>query len=115
MSERKAENLHREQIMQSEAISAQTQAQENIQTSMQISQALLDKATTTAANLQAMVDETVSRYREPAVLSGFFGPYSPWTVSALLFSIIGALNPRAGLAVFLIGTCKSSPSIIRPV
>lgn len=114
MSESKAENLHREQIMQSEAISAQTRAQENLQTSMQISQALLDKATTTAANLQAMVDETVSRYREPTVLS-VFGPYSPWTVSALLFSIIGALNPRAGLAVFLIGTCKSSPSIIRPV
>ena len=70
---------------------------------MQISQALLDKATTTVANLQAMVDEAASKYREPQVLTGLFGQHSAWTVSTLLLSIIGALSPRAALAVLFIG------------
>lgn len=92
--------------MQFEAISAQFRAQESLQVNMQISQALLDRATTAAANLQALVDEAATRYRETPVLSGLFGPYSEWTVSALLFSIIGALNPRAALAVLFIGSSR---------
>lgn len=92
--------------MQFEVISAQSRAQESLQVNMQISQALLDRATTAAANLQALVDEAATRYREAPVLSGLFGPYSEWTVSALLFSIIGALNPRAASAVLFIGSSR---------
>lgn len=99
----KAGNLHRAQLLQSEAIAAQSQAQDNIQTDIRISQALLDKVTATAANLQTMVDETATKYRESPVLGGLNGTYSAWTVCALLFSMLGAQNPKSALAVLFIG------------
>lgn len=99
----KAENLHRAQLLQSEAITAQSQAQENMQTDIRISQALLDKVTATAANLQTMVDETATKYRESPVLGGLHGTYSAWTVCALLFSVLGAQNPKSALAMIFIG------------
>lgn len=70
---------------------------------MRISQALLDKTTTAAANLQTMIDETTARYREFPALSGLFGSYSAWTVCALLFSLLGAQNPKSAMVVILIG------------
>lgn len=99
----KAGNLHRAQLLQSEAIAAQSQAQDNIQTDIRISQGLLDKVTATAANLQTMVDETATKYRESPVLGGLNGTYSAWTVCALLFSMLGAQNPKSALAVLFIG------------
>lgn len=74
---------------------------------MRISQALLDKTAATAANLQTMIDETTVKYKEYPALGGFLGTYSAWTVCALLFSIIGAQNPRSALAVFFVGSSKS--------
>ena len=96
MSEIKAENLHRAQLLQSES-------QDNIQTDIRISQALLDKVSATVANLQTMVDETATKYRDSPVLGGLHGTYSAWTVCALLFSILGAQNPKSALAVLFIG------------
>lgn len=98
--------MHREQVMQSEAMSAQARVQENLRANIHISQALLDKTSAAAANLHAMIDEAMSRYRDPAGLGGLLGPYSSWTVSALLFSIISAMNPRAALAMLLIGSSE---------
>lgn len=99
----KAENLHRAQLLQSKAIAAQSQAQDNIQTDIRISQALLNKITATAANLQAMVDETATKYRDSPALGGLHGTYSAWTVCALLFSMLGTQNPKSALAVLFIG------------
>lgn len=99
----KAKNLHRAQLLQSEAIVSQSQAQDNIQTDIRISQALLDKVTATAANLQTMVDETATKYRESPVLGGLNGTYSAWTVCALFFSMLCAQNPKSALAVLFIG------------
>lgn len=101
----KAESLHKAQMLQSETIAAQSQAQDTIQTDIRISQALLDKVTATAANLQTMVDETAIKYRDSPVLGGLHGTYSAWTVCALLFSMLGAQNPKSALAVLFIGMC----------
>ncbi|KAI9925205.1 hypothetical protein MW887_006125 [Aspergillus wentii] len=103
-SEVKAEGLLQTQKLQTEAIATQSQAQESLQTNMRISQALLDKTAATAANLQTMIDETTVKYKEYPALGGFLGTYSAWTVCALLFSIIGAQNPRSALAVFFVGS-----------
>ncbi|ODM17347.1 hypothetical protein SI65_07022 [Aspergillus cristatus] len=102
-SEMKAQDLQRAQLLQSEVIAAQSQAQHNIHADIQISQGLLDKVTATAANLQTMVDETATTYRESPVLGGLHGTYSAWTVCALLFSMLGAQNPKSALAVLFIG------------
>lgn len=102
-SEMKAQDLQRAQLLQSEVIAAQSQAQHNIQTDIQISQALLDKVISTAANLQTMVDETATKYRESPVLGALHRTYSAWTVCALLFSMLGAQNPKSALAVLFIG------------
>ena len=71
---------------------------------MQISQALIDKAAASASNLQAMVEAAASKYTDNPIFNGLLGPYSPWTVSAALFSILGALNPRVALTVLFLGT-----------
>ena len=98
----KAESLHKAQVLQLEAIKAQFQAQGDMQTNMRISQALLDKTTAAAANLQTIIDETATRYRESPAFGGFFGT-SAWTVCAFLFSMLGVQNPKPALAVLLIG------------
>ena len=92
--------------MQSEAVAAQARAQESLHFNMQISQALLDKASAAAANLQTMMDETASRYRESPVLGGLWGSISPWTVSAFLFSVIGSQSPRIAVAVLMVAGSK---------
>lgn len=105
-SERKAENLRQEQKLQSEAFAVQSRAQESLQLSIEISQALLDKAAASASNLQVMVEDAVSKYTDLPIFTGPWGQHSAWTVSAVLFSIIGALNPRVALAVLFIGSSK---------
>lgn len=98
----KAEGLRKAQVLQFEAIKAQFQAQDDIQTNIRISQALLDKTTAAAANLQTMIDETATRYRDSHAFGGFFG-VSTWTICAFLFSMLSIQNPKPALAVLLIG------------
>ncbi|KAF4229579.1 hypothetical protein CNMCM6805_001255 [Aspergillus fumigatiaffinis] len=102
-SQSKAEALHTAQLQQFDALQAQFRLQQHMETNFQISQALLDKATATAANLQAMIDETTTRYRDSPILGNIIGPSSAWTVCGLLLSLIGAHSPRLALAALLIG------------
>lgn len=80
-----------------------------METNLQISQALLDKAITTTANLQAMIEETTTRYRDSPILGKFIGPYSAWTVCGILLSVIGAHSPRLTLAALAIGAGEYKP------
>ncbi|KAI2815026.1 hypothetical protein CBS115989_8025 [Aspergillus niger] len=48
----------------------QTELLEHLLTNMRIAQALADKQTAAAANLQAMVDDVAERYRETAFAAG---------------------------------------------
>lgn len=102
-SEAKAENLHEAQNLQYQAIAAHSQAQNNLQINMRISQALVDRATAAAANLQTMIDNSATRYQESPVFNGPLGPYSTWTMCVLLFSMLGIQNPRSALALLIIG------------
>lgn len=103
----KARDLHEAQTLQYEAITAHSQAQGNLEINMRISQALIDRATAAAANLQTMIDDSATRYRESPAFNGPLGPYSTWTMCILLFSMLGVQNPRSALALLLIGmsTC----------
>lgn len=111
-SELKAEGLRKAQVLQFEAITEQSQAHNNMQMNMRISQALLDKTTTAAANLQTMIDETTTRYREFPALSGLLGSYSAWVVCALLLSLLCVQNPKTAMVVVLIGMCWCLLSLI---
>lgn len=102
-SEAKAENLHEAQKLQYEAIVAHSQAQNNLQTNMRVSHALVDRVTAAAANLQTMIDDSATRYRQSPVFNGPLGPYSTWTMCVLLFSMLGIQNPRSALVLLLIG------------
>lgn len=98
--ELKASELYKAQDLQTEAIVAQSQAQEAIQFNAQLSQALLDKAAIAAANLQAMIHESATRYQESRSFPPIFARYVPWTLCVVLFIIIGAQSPKA--AIFLL-------------
>lgn len=100
--ELKASELHKAQILQTEAMVAQSQAQETMQFSAQVSQALLEKAAIAAANLQAMIHESAIRYQENRYFPPIFVRYFPWTACAALFIILGAQSPKAAICLMLV-------------
>ncbi|RAQ50088.1 nuclear membrane fusion protein Kar5 [Aspergillus flavus] len=102
----RAESLHKSQLQQSEAVEFQSRLQEKLQTSVQISQALLDKAAATAANLQAMIDETSARYKDTPALRPLFSTSFSWTFFGLLLSLIASHNVKFALAMLTIGARK---------
>ncbi|KAF7631866.1 hypothetical protein AFLA_012714 [Aspergillus flavus NRRL3357] len=102
----RAESLHKSQLQQSEAVEFQSRLQEKLQTSVQISQALLDKAAATAANLQAMIDETSARYKDTPALRPLFSTSFSWTFFGLLLSLIASHNVKFALAMLIIGALQ---------
>ncbi|KAL2012304.1 hypothetical protein VTN00DRAFT_5022 [Thermoascus crustaceus] len=101
-SELKAENLQKAQILQAEALQAQSQAQEAFGVNIKVAQVLLDRVTANAANLETAIEDMASRFRDIPILSGSLGTYSPWTILALLCSFIAAQYPRSAVALLLI-------------
>ncbi|OOF98814.1 hypothetical protein ASPCADRAFT_2244 [Aspergillus carbonarius ITEM 5010] len=98
-----AEELHRTQLQHSAAIQGLFQLQEHLQTNMRITQALLDKTTAAAANLQAMIDDTTTRYKEFPAFRDLLGSYPTGTVYSLLVGLIGAQSPRLAILMLVIG------------
>lgn len=111
-SETKAENLLDAQNFQYETITAHSQVHDNLQTNMHISKALVDEATAAAANLQTMINESASKYRDSFFSGGSIGPYSPWTICVLLFCMLSAQNLKYALTLLFIGICMV-PDICR--
>ncbi|KAL2217448.1 hypothetical protein M432DRAFT_617872 [Thermoascus aurantiacus ATCC 26904] len=101
-SELKAEDLRKAQKLQAEALEAQSQAQEALVVNAKVAQALLERVTTNAANLEASMEEMASRFRDIPVIGGAIGTFSPWTIVALLFSFIAAQHPRSAAALLLL-------------
>jgi hypothetical protein len=99
-SQKEANELQKAQNMQAQALAAQSQMQKEIQFNAQISQALLDKATTTAANLHAMIDEAATKYKRIPDLH--FGGLSAWTLCGILVILIGAHNMKAAVSLFFL-------------
>ncbi|KAE8405184.1 hypothetical protein BDV37DRAFT_282139 [Aspergillus pseudonomiae] len=102
----RAEDIHKAQLQQAETVEFQSRLQEKLQTSVQISQALLDKVAATAANLQAMIDETSARYKDSPALRPLFSPYSSWTFYGLLLSVIASHNVKVALALLIISALQ---------
>ncbi|KAE8389254.1 hypothetical protein BDV23DRAFT_173281 [Aspergillus alliaceus] len=99
----KAEDLHKAQLQQSENLDIQSRLQEKLQTSIRISQALIDKAATTTANLQVMIEETTALYKDSPTLGTLFSTYSSWTVFGLLLSLIASHHIKFALVMLVIG------------
>ncbi|KAJ5380598.1 uncharacterized protein N7496_003026 [Penicillium cataractarum] len=99
----RANELQKAQRIQAEALTIQQQAQEAIRYNTQVSQALLDRATTTAANLHTIIDEAATKFKQTPGLHQ--GGLSIWTVCLVLLIVIGAQNFKAafGLTFFIFG------------
>ncbi|GKZ93620.1 hypothetical protein AnigIFM63604_002065 [Aspergillus niger] len=80
----------------------QTELLEHLLTNMRIAQALADKQTAAAANLQAMVDDVAERYREVPAFRGLFGSYPAQTVYSLLVGFVGAQSLKAATVLLVV-------------
>ena len=100
----KANELQNAQSLHADALAIQQQAQEAIRFNAQVSQALLDRATTAAANLHTIIDEAAIKFKQTPGLHQ--GGLSTWTVCLMLLILIGAQNFKAalGLTFFIFGT-----------
>ncbi|PYH75244.1 putative nuclear membrane fusion protein Kar5 [Aspergillus vadensis CBS 113365] len=82
----------------------QNELQEHLLTNMRISQALIDKTTAAAANLQAIVDDTAKRYEEVPASRRLLGSY-PTPVYSLLIGFVGAQSPKAAIVLLVVSIC----------
>lgn len=107
-SQAKANELQQAQRLQAQALAAQAQAQQILQSSVQISQAWLDKVTSSAANLHSVIDEAATRYQQTPGLR--FASTSMWTMCLPFLLAIGSQNPKFAVSIlFLIfGKCLAS-------
>lgn len=103
----KADELQKAQSIQIEALAVQQQMQEAIRYNTQVSQALLDRTTTTAANLHTIIDEAAVKFKQTPGLHQ--GGLSIWTVCLMLVIVVGAQNFKAafGLTFFIFGLSES--------
>lgn len=99
-SQSKADELQKAQSMQVQVLAAQSEVQKEIQRNAQVSQALLDKATTTAANLHAIIDEAATKYKR--IPDFQFGGFSTWTLCGALLILIGSHNMKAAVCLFFL-------------
>lgn len=96
----RATELQKAQALQTEAMAAQSQAQEAIRFNAHVSQAMLDKVALAAINLHTMMDEASFKFQQGPGLH--VSRYSVWTVCLALIVFIGAQNPRVAVVVFLL-------------
>lgn len=103
----RAHDLQQAQQSQAKLLAAQFKTQDEMQFKAQVSQALLEKATTSAANLHSMIDDaTVKFKRTPGLHSGGI---SAWTVCALLLIVIGAQSTKMAIGLFFLIFGRSLP------
>lgn len=96
----KANDLRQAQQSQAKALAAQSREQEEIRYKTQVSQALLDKVTSTTANLHSMMDEATLKFkRTPGLHSGGI---SVWTLCLLLIILIGVQNAKMAVGIFFL-------------
>lgn len=99
-SYKRAHDLQQAQQSQAKLLAAQLKTQDEMQFKAQISQALLDKVTMSAANLHSMIDDaTVKFKRTPGLHSGGI---SAWTICALLLILIGAQSTKMAIGLFFL-------------
>ncbi|KAJ5983829.1 hypothetical protein N7481_005928 [Penicillium waksmanii] len=96
----RAHDLQQAQQSQAKLLAAQFKTQDEMQFKAQVSQALLDKATISAANLHSMIDDATMKFkRTPGLHSGGI---SAWTVCALLLILLGAQSTRMAIGLLFL-------------
>ena len=98
-SETTARELRKALLLQSEAILAQSQAQETILLNANISKTLIEQSAITAADLKSKIEDASLRFRQTSGFLGFLWRIGEWVSGALcvffiLLLILGT-NDRA--------------------
>lgn len=108
-SQVQADELHKAQHLQAEALAAQSQAHKAIQFNAQVSQALLDKTAVATANLHALIDKAATKYKQTPGLH--FGSISGWMFCIGLLLGILAQNAKVAVSLFalIFGKCRACP------
>jgi hypothetical protein len=99
-SETTAKELQKAQLLQSEAILAQSQAQESILFNTNISKALIDQTAITAADLQSKIEEASLKFRQTSSFLGFLWGIGDWISGALCVFLILLLISRMNNGFF---------------
>ncbi|CAG7976837.1 unnamed protein product [Penicillium olsonii] len=99
-SQSKAVELQRSQDLQFEALSANSRAQEAIQFHAQVSQALLSKASASAANLQSAIEDATAAIKRGPGSS--IGGHSAWSLCTILLLVIAAQNIKIAIGIVLL-------------
>lgn len=94
-------------MLQAEAFKDQSRAQATLGENVRIAQALLDRVVATAANLQATVEETATRFQSLPSFGGVAGTYLPWTLCSLLASVVATQHPRIITGLLFLSYGKS--------
>ncbi|KAJ5525372.1 hypothetical protein N7494_012022 [Penicillium frequentans] len=94
----KANELQMAQFQQAEALAAQSRAHRELQVTAQFSQALLDKAFITAANLQATIQQASTKAQQIPQL----GRFSIWSLGLTLLLAIGAQYSKVATSLFFL-------------
>ncbi len=99
--ETKAQAFHKAQTLQAET---QTRLHDQMQVEMHVTRGLLFDVTSSAANLQAAVDNTSVKIAQMATLGGFSTKFVQWSWLILVVFIIYQFNSKiAGYAAAAIG------------
>ncbi|KAJ5168580.1 uncharacterized protein N7482_004174 [Penicillium canariense] len=96
-SQTMADQLQKAHRLQADSLVTQQQAAESIRLNMQVSQALLDRATAAAANLQMIIDDAAIKYKQTPGLHQV--GLSIWTVCLVLLIFIGAQNFKVAISL----------------
>ncbi|OXV07727.1 hypothetical protein Egran_04507 [Elaphomyces granulatus] len=107
-----ADGVHKSQLLQAEALKAQSKAQETLRSNVKVAQALLDRLSSKAANIEVVLDETTQRLKELPAVGGVLAMRFPWVLSILFFCIIAVQNPRAAAMILLSGILLLSTSFL---
>ncbi|EED23402.1 nuclear membrane fusion protein Kar5, putative [Talaromyces stipitatus ATCC 10500] len=112
-SEARASRLLETQAHHAKAIETQAQAQEALGANTKIVFALLEKLTVRAANLESILEETASKFKDFQEMDGLFGlNISLWTALSLLLTLFAVQNPKmAGIISVFAGFALVSRAI----
>ena len=99
--ETKAQAFHAAQTLQAET---QSRLHDQMQVEMHVTRGLLTDVTSSAASLQAAVDNTSAKIAQMATLGGLSATVAQWSWLVLLVLIVHRFSPRfAGYAMAAIG------------
>jgi hypothetical protein len=80
----------------------QSREQEALGVRAKVTYALLEKLSSKAANLEAILEDTVTKFNDIPMVNDILGVrISPWTVCFALFSAIAIQNPKFAVILFV--------------